>query len=72
GTLQPGNFITFVTALSHPFSTGICHIASADLSVGPTIDHEYLSHPLDVELHARHVRYVEKIASTLPLFDLLK
>ena len=28
--LQPGNFITLITALLHPFSTGNVHIASSD------------------------------------------
>ncbi|KAF2194320.1 GMC oxidoreductase [Zopfia rhizophila CBS 207.26] len=72
GSMQPGNFITFVVSLSHPLSSGTVHISSADPSVKPTIDHQYLSHPLDVELQARHVRYIEKIAATEPLSTLLK
>ena len=72
GALQEGSFITLVAALSHPLSTGTVHISCADPSVPPTIDHAYLSHPLDVELQARHVRYLEKIAATEPLKSLLK
>jgi len=72
GALQPGSFITFVVALSHPLSTGTVHIASADPIVSPTINHNYLSHPLDAELQARHVRYIEKIAATEPMAALLK
>jgi choline dehydrogenase-like flavoprotein len=72
GALQPGSFLTLVVALSHPLSTGTVHVASTDPSVKPLIDHRYLSNPLDVEVQARHVRYVEKIAATEPLATLLK
>jgi choline dehydrogenase-like flavoprotein len=72
GTLQDGDFLTLVAALSHPLSTGTVHINSSDPSEHPTIDHEYLSNPLDVELQARHVRFLQKIAATEPLASLLK
>jgi choline dehydrogenase-like flavoprotein len=70
--LQPGNFITLAAALSHPISTGTVHISSKDTSIPPTIDHRYLSNDLDVEILARHIRYVETIAKTGPLCSLLK
>jgi choline dehydrogenase-like flavoprotein len=38
----------------------------------PTVDHNYLSNPIDLELHARHVRYIETIAQTSPYKSLLK
>jgi choline dehydrogenase-like flavoprotein len=72
GTFQSGSFVTFVTALSHPLSTGTVHIASADPTMHPTIDHQYLSNPLDVELQARHVRFMEKIAAVEPIAAMLK
>lgn len=70
--LQEGSFITIVSALSHPLSSGTSHIVSTDPKAHPKIDHEYLSHPLDVELQARHVRYSEKIAAAEPMSVLLK
>lgn len=69
---QPGNFITLVAALSHPLSTGTVHISSNDAVDPPTIDHCYLSNELDLELHARHIRYLETIAETAPFSSLLK
>jgi choline dehydrogenase-like flavoprotein len=69
---QAGNYITPVVGLSHPLSTGTVHISSSNASVPPTIDHKYLSNPVDLELHARHVRYIETIARTGPLASFLK
>ena len=70
--LQPGNFITLTTALLHPFSTGHVHIASSDPTQAPRIDPRYFSHALDLEIFARHLCYIETIASTEPLASLLK
>lgn len=67
-----GNYITLVTMLMHPFSRGGIHIASADAREQPFVDPRYLEHPLDVELLARAIKFVEKIASTEPLAGMLK
>jgi choline dehydrogenase-like flavoprotein len=69
---QPGNFVSTLVGLSHPLSTGTVHISSSDYSHLPTVDHNYLSNPIDLELHARHVRYIETIAQTSPYKSLLK
>jgi choline dehydrogenase-like flavoprotein len=69
---KSGNFISVIVALSHPLSTGTVHITSSDASVPPMIDHKYLSNPIDLELHSRHVRYIETIARTEPLASFLK
>ena len=69
---DPKNYISFLVALAHPFSRGSVHIASASASSPPTIDPRYLSHPLDVELLARHLRFVPTIAATQPLASLVK
>lgn len=63
---QPGDFITLVSALSHPLSSGTSHISSSDPDAPPDIDHKYLTNPIDLELHARHVRYLERIAASSP------
>jgi choline dehydrogenase-like flavoprotein len=70
--LQSGNYLTLSVALLHPFSTGNVHITSSDPTHPPTIDPKYLSHPLDLEIFARHVRYLETIAETEPLASFLK
>ena len=70
--LQPGNFITLTAALLRPFSNGNVHIASSNPTQAPQIDPKYLSHPLDLEILARHLCYIETLVETEPLFSLLK
>jgi len=67
-----GNYMSIVSVLNHPFSRGTVHINSADPKVSPTIDPRYFSHPLDLELHARHAQWLETIAATEPMASLLK
>ena len=67
-----GAYLTQFLMLSHPFSRGSTHISSADPQVHPNIDPAYGSHPLDIELYARHLQFLEKIASTPPLTGYLK
>ncbi|KAI9056107.1 hypothetical protein LZ554_001035 [Drepanopeziza brunnea f. sp. 'monogermtubi'] len=38
----------------------------------PTLDPRYFSHPLDLELHARHPQWLETLAATEPFASLLK
>jgi choline dehydrogenase-like flavoprotein len=66
------NFFTLVVAPAYPLSLGSTHIASADPEVGSTIDPRYLTHPLDQEVMARHLRYLGKIAESEPLSKLFK
>ncbi|KAI0470746.1 hypothetical protein GGR56DRAFT_660362 [Xylariaceae sp. FL0804] len=66
------NYMTLVTVLSHPFSRGSIHITSADAAVKPEWDPKYMSHPLDMEMQARHVQFVEKLAATAPFSKALK
>lgn len=71
----PGDekFFAFGLLLAHPLSRGSSHITSASLeSPAVAIDPGYLTHPLDVELLARHVQQIEQIASTEPLRSQLK
>lgn len=64
---EVGNFISVCSMLSHPFSTGSVHITSANPQHKPKIDFNYYSHPLDAEIHARHVQVLDKLAKTEPL-----
>jgi choline dehydrogenase-like flavoprotein len=59
-TFVDGNYVTVVAMLSHPFSRGSCHISS-DPSHKPEIKFNYLSHPLDTEILARHLRLIERL-----------
>ena len=55
-----GNYVTLVAMLAHPFSRGTCHI-SPDPSHKPDIKFNYLSHPLDTEILARHLLLIERL-----------
>lgn len=69
---MPGNYLTIAVGLMNPLSRGSSHIASADPIIPPTIDPRYLTHPLDLELLARHTRFIETIAASEPLASMLK
>lgn len=69
---HPGLFVTIASVLSHPFSRGSTHISSADSRDAPTIDVGTLTHPVDLELHARHCMWADQIAATEPFASLLK
>ncbi|KAF2680047.1 GMC oxidoreductase [Lentithecium fluviatile CBS 122367] len=69
---NPKNYITIMSVNNHPFSRGICHIRSADPKDKPILDPRYLSHPLDLEILARHTQYIETIVKTEPFASLLK
>ncbi|KAH9906200.1 hypothetical protein F4778DRAFT_636217 [Xylariomycetidae sp. FL2044] len=66
------NCMTVVTILNHPFSRGSVHITSPAVREKPEWDPKYLSHPLDMELQARHVQYVENLITTAPFSAVLK
>ncbi|KAI9650357.1 hypothetical protein NHQ30_000370 [Ciborinia camelliae] len=63
----PGNFLSIVAVLAMPLSRGSVHIQSADALTAPTVDPRFLSNPLDLEVLARHVKYLDTIADSEPL-----
>lgn len=70
--LQPGSFISLGACQAHVFSRGSSPIVSDKLSEAPNIDPRYLSHPLDLELLARHVQFLERLARSPPLTNYIK
>lgn len=68
----PENYITIITALNHPLSRGSCHIVSPNIDDKPAWDPAYNSSPIDMEVVARAVQFVETFASTEPFKGLLK
>ncbi|KAI4593966.1 hypothetical protein KJ359_008754 [Pestalotiopsis sp. 9143b] len=71
----PGDekYFTISLLLAHPLSQGSVHLKqSPSGSKALAIDPKYLTHPLDVEVMARHLQLVEKIASSEPLAAHLK
>ncbi|KAL5044804.1 hypothetical protein BDW71DRAFT_215449 [Aspergillus fruticulosus] len=69
---HPGFFMSILSLLSYPFSRGSVHISSADPTAPPTIDHAILRHPADLELHARHSIWMDRIPYTSTFAPLLK
>lgn len=69
---SPRGFVSIVLSHLYPFSRGSVHIDSADPTAKPTIDPRYFSHPLDAEIMARHMLYMERVAATEPFASLIK
>ena len=67
-----GNYFTLCSSLNHPFSRGHIHITSSDPAQKPVFDPKYLSHPMDLELLARHVQFYSVLLSTPPLSEYFK
>ena len=68
----PENYINILVLHNHPFSRGSIHIQSPKVGDKPVYDPQYLSHPLDLEILARHTQFLDKIAGTEPFSSLLK
>jgi choline dehydrogenase-like flavoprotein len=68
---RPENYVTISIGLNHPLSRGNVHI-SGPSGLEPRIDPKYLSHPLDLEILARGVQFVDKLVSQPGLKQLLK
>jgi choline dehydrogenase-like flavoprotein len=68
----PGNYLTIAVGLVAPLSRGSSHITSSNPAKPPAIDPRYLTHEVDLELLARHTRYIETIRSSHPLSTMLK
>ncbi|KAI1746317.1 oxidoreductase [Xylaria scruposa] len=69
---QPGDHLTIATILAQPLSRGTVHVVSNNPAEAPEIDPKYLSNPLDVEVFAKHIMYIESIATSAPLSGVLK
>ncbi|KAL6897473.1 hypothetical protein GGI43DRAFT_428627 [Trichoderma evansii] len=69
---SPENYITVMTMMNHPFSSGSVHITSADVDKLPSWDPNFNSNPLDLEISARHVQFAEKLVQTSPFKEIFK
>ncbi len=71
----PGQHYAVAILLSHLLSRGSVHITdtNAQDATGVAVDPRYLSHPLDAEVLARGLRFVEQhLASAEPLANHIK
>jgi choline dehydrogenase-like flavoprotein len=62
--------VSIIAALLHPLSRGSSHIQSNDPKQPPKIDPQYLSHPLDLEIFARHILHMRTLVQTQPLVSI--
>jgi choline dehydrogenase-like flavoprotein len=63
--------LSIVVALLHPLSRGSTHIRSSDARKPPKIDPKYLSHPLDLEVFARHILHIKTLIKAQPLASVI-
>ncbi|KAF2275403.1 alcohol oxidase [Westerdykella ornata] len=70
--LAPENFYSISSTLLQPLSRGSTHMRSANPSDPPKIDPKYFSHPLDLEIFARHMTSISDLISTPAFSALLK
>ncbi|ORX95254.1 hypothetical protein BCR34DRAFT_525573 [Clohesyomyces aquaticus] len=66
-TLYGKMFFTLISGIQHPLSRGSTHISSANLSVPPTINPNYLSHPYDLAAAIASSKFARKIANEEPM-----
>ncbi|KAL5339807.1 GMC oxidoreductase [Aspergillus crustosus] len=72
GMTEPESFVSIVSVLNRPFSRGHVHILSSDPYAAPVFDPIFFSHPIDLEIHARHTQWLETLAATEPMASLIK
>ncbi|KAL4966551.1 GMC family oxidoreductase [Aspergillus stella-maris] len=72
GMTEPECFVSIVSVLNRPFSRGHVHLTSNDPYAPPVFDPKFFSHPLDLEIHARHTQWLETLAATEPMTSLIK
>ncbi|KAL2841137.1 hypothetical protein BJY01DRAFT_249671 [Aspergillus pseudoustus] len=69
---HPGNFISILSTLAHPLSRGSVHINTPNPWAPSVIDHGILGDPVDLELHARHSMWTDKLVETPAMTSVLK
>ncbi|KAL2015166.1 hypothetical protein VTK56DRAFT_6185 [Thermocarpiscus australiensis] len=70
--VAPENYISVMAMLNHPFSRGSCHIVSANVDDKPAWDPNYNAEPVDMEILARAVQFIETLIATEPFASLFK
>ena len=63
------NAVSLYVGLSHPFSRGSVHIASANPFEQPRIDPNYHDQPIDAAVMAVGLRFMDELARTPPFRD---
>jgi choline dehydrogenase-like flavoprotein len=66
-SLYGSSFFALIGVLQHPFSRGSSHITSANSTIKPRFDPNYLSNPYDLYGVAYIAKYLRTIAQTPPM-----
>jgi choline dehydrogenase-like flavoprotein len=70
--IASGNFFSASSILCHPFSRGSVHITSKDPTAAPSIDLNYLSHPLDIAILELATFFLQELVTKEPFASKLK
>ena len=70
--LAPGNYVTIIVVLTHPFSRGTVHITSPNITDKPVVDPNYLADPKDLAIISAGVLAAQELATKPPLSKFLK
>jgi choline dehydrogenase-like flavoprotein len=62
--LYGAEFFALIASIQHPFSKGTVHISSANLSIAPTIDPNYLSKSYDLVAAATAAKFLRQLATS--------
>jgi choline dehydrogenase len=69
---HPGGWASLLAVSTHLFSRGSVHIQSNDPLAHPTINPNYMTHPLDVEIMGRSILHARQLMRTEPFASKLK
>ncbi|KAJ6537710.1 hypothetical protein B0H19DRAFT_1382431 [Mycena capillaripes] len=58
------SYCSILLALTHAFSSGTVHIASADPLAAPAIDYRVLDNEIDIEVMVRAVKFARRLGTT--------
>ncbi|KAL1588271.1 hypothetical protein WHR41_03114 [Cladosporium halotolerans] len=70
--LGVGKCVTFCAMLSHPLSRGSVHITSPEAKTKPVVRFNYYTHPVDLEVHARHLLALQDLAQAPAFKPMIK
>ncbi|KAI0369826.1 GMC oxidoreductase [Pilatotrama ljubarskyi] len=62
-------FVGILPSIGHPFSRGSIHASSSDPSVQPTIEPNYFSEDIDLEILVDSIKFLRKVTNTSPWKD---
>ncbi|KAJ5652794.1 glucose-methanol-choline (gmc) oxidoreductase [Penicillium longicatenatum] len=71
-SVKPGQVALLGVISSFPFSRGSTHISSSDYNARPTIDPQFLTNDIDIEVLAHHVQKLHSLANSPALKPFLE